>query len=49
MKHGQGTLKWPDQIAQYVGHFKEDKRDGYGEYTYNYGSRTFLGFWQNDK
>jgi hypothetical protein len=45
MKHGNGTLKWPDQVAQYTGQFQNDKRDGYGEYTYNYGSRKFVGYW----
>ena len=40
---------WPDEVASYTGEFKEDKRDGYGEYVYNYGSRQFRGYWKKDK
>lgn len=49
MMHGQGKLKWPEEVASYTGSFKEDKRDGYGEYFYNHCSRSFRGYWKNDK
>ena len=29
--------------------YLKDKRDGYGEYIYNYGGRTYRGQWLNDK
>ena len=48
MKEGEGTYKFKNGM-KYVGHFKKDKKDGFGELTDANGKVVFQGIWKDDK
>lgn len=48
MKHGKGTFTWGTSGNKYTGYFLNDKRQGYGVYTWLDGNR-YEGEWLNDK
>jgi hypothetical protein len=41
--HGEGSLKWKDGSRFYKGHFSDDLRNGYGEYMWAFGTKSFRG------
>ena len=43
--HDKGEHYWPDG-RKYIGHYREDKKEGYGEYFWNDG-KIYKGFWKS--
>ena len=48
MKHGEGDFITEGEQTRYQGTFVNDKREGYGYYYENFGSKSFRGCWKND-
>lgn len=45
--HGDGTFTYKDG-NQYVGHYWEDRKEGYGELYYSNGD-IYKGYWKDGK
>lgn len=41
--NGEGHLKWKDGSRNYKGNFKNDLRNGYGEYMWGSGTKFYRG------
>ena len=44
---GKGKMKWMDG-KEYIGEFKDGKKDGLGKYKWNDG-REYVGYWLGNK
>jgi hypothetical protein len=47
MQNGRGKKKWPSG-ASYSGIFKDNMRDGKGQYIYPGGRHTYQGYYKKD-
>jgi len=47
MKHGKGTMSWPNG-RKYKGHWLKGKQHGTGHYT-SLNGKTINGIWENGK
>jgi len=45
--NGKGTFIWANG-NKYIGDYKEDKKEGYGVFSYSDG-KTYKGAWHNGK
>ena len=46
--HGKGIFTWPDG-RRYEGNYKDDKKSGFGIYTWKKEGKKYEGEWQNGK
>jgi hypothetical protein len=47
VRHGHGTITWPNNGGKYVGEFKDGKMHGQGTYIYANGDK-YVGEWKDD-
>ena len=48
MMNGIGEFKWKDG-KKYIGNYKNDKKDGFGIYSWKIDKKIFIGFWSGGK